>query len=260
MRERLTLVSFDLCPYVQRAAISMAEKGVKFERIYVDLSDKPGWFREISPLGKVPLLKAGDHVIFESAVILEYLEESQPNPLLPKDALERARHRAWVEFGSSILNDIAGFYSAPDETAFKGKAQKLTEKFERIERELSARPWTDGPSIDGPWFAGFAFGLVDTVFGPVFRYFEVFDEIADFGILSGRPRLAAWRRSLASRPSVAQAVRPDYWERLRDFLLARGSYLSRQMQPAGTRNELMPAGENPDYPAAAAAAANSRDF
>src|SRR5690349_19511858 len=83
----LTLVSHALCPYVQRAAIALHEKGVAFERVDVDLDNKPDWFKAISPLGKVPLLKIGDAVIFESAVIVEYLEETQPNPLHPSDPL-----------------------------------------------------------------------------------------------------------------------------------------------------------------------------
>lgn len=89
MTATLTLVSHHLCPYVQRAAISLAEKGVPFERIAVDLAAKPDWFKRISPLGKVPLLVVrhdGDEtVIFESAVILEFLEETQPGPLHPAD-------------------------------------------------------------------------------------------------------------------------------------------------------------------------------
>src|SRR6516225_3257669 len=85
---RLTLVSHDLCPFVQRAVIALTEKGVPFDRIYIDLADKPDWFLAISPLGKVPLLKVGDDgVIFESAVILEYLEDTQPHPLYPADRL-----------------------------------------------------------------------------------------------------------------------------------------------------------------------------
>src|SRR5689334_7503095 len=102
----LTLVSHHLCPYVQRAAIALDEKGVTFERINIDLANKPDWFKAISPLGKVPLLQVGDAVIFESAVILEYLEETAPNPLHPADPLRRAEHRGWIEFGSSVLNDI----------------------------------------------------------------------------------------------------------------------------------------------------------
>src|SRR4051812_24066929 len=118
---KLKLISHKLCPYVQRAVISLTEKGTPFERIDVDLSHKPDWFKAISPLGKTPVLLVGDTAIFESAVILEYLEETQPNPLHPADPLARAEHRAWIEFGSAILNDIAGLYAAPDEAAFSTK-------------------------------------------------------------------------------------------------------------------------------------------
>ena len=127
---KLTLISHYLCPYVQRAAIALAEKGVPFERVYIDLANKPDWFREISPLGKVPLLKVAhedgrETVIFESAVILEYLEETLPNPLHPADPLERARHRGWIEYGSAILNRIARLYSAPGPTALATEAREL---------------------------------------------------------------------------------------------------------------------------------------
>ncbi len=96
MSQPLTLVSFDLCPYVQRAAIVLAEKGVPFKRVDVDLADKPDWFRAISPLGKVPLLKVGGEVLFESAVIVEYLEETEGPALHPADPLAKAKHRAWM--------------------------------------------------------------------------------------------------------------------------------------------------------------------
>lgn len=215
---RLTLVSHHLCPYVQRAAIALAEKGVKFERVYVDLADKPAWFLKISPLGKVPLLQVGEAVLFESAAILEYLEDTLPGPLHPADALRRAEHRGWIEFGSSVLNDIWGFYTAPDAATLAAKAAALADKFTRLEERLR-----------GPYFDGAELSLVDAVFGPVFRYFDVFDEIGEFGILSGKPKLAAWRATLATRPSVRDAVAPDYPQRLRAFLAARGSQLSRVM-------------------------------
>lgn len=214
----LTLVSHHLCPYVQRAAISLTEKAVPFERIYVDLADKPAWFLDLSPLGKTPVLKVDDRAIFESAVILEYLEETGPHPLHPADPLRRAEHRAWIEFGSAALNDIAGLYSAKDEAAFKTKAEALAAKFTRLEGNLGPAPWFDGD-----------FSLVDTVFGPVFRYFDVFDRIGDFGILAGKPKVAAWRKALAARPSIAHAVGADYEARLERFLSARHSHLSTLM-------------------------------
>jgi glutathione S-transferase len=217
----LTLISHKLCPYVQRAVIALTEKGVPFRRVDIDLANKPDWFTAVSPLGKTPVLLVGNDAIFESAVILEYLEETQPNPLHPSDPLARAEHRAWIEFGSAVLNDIWGLYSAADEAAFGAKASALKGKFARVETRLKA-----------PWFDGECFSLVDAAFGPVFRYFDAFDRIGDFGILAGLPKVAAWRAALAARRSVQGAVAADYPALLGDFLRARGSHLSRLMAHA----------------------------
>src|SRR5579863_2130457 len=222
MSPRLRLINHKLCPYVQRAVIALDEKGVAFERVDIDLADKPDWFLKISPLGRTPVLQVGDTAIFESAVILEYLEETEPKPLHPADALRRAEHRGWIEFGSAVLNDIAGLYSAPDEAAFKAKVVQLEVRFARIETQLAAVPWFDGDT----------FSLVDAVFGPVFRYFDVFDQISDFGILAGKPKVARWRASLAARPSVKSAASADYPALLRDFLKRRNSWISQLQAPA----------------------------
>ena len=225
----LTLVSHHLCPYVQRAAIALAEKGAAFERVSIDLAAKPDWFRAISPLGKVPLLRVarpggGEAVLFESAVICELIEETQEGPALhPSDPVERAEHRAWIEFGSSILGDIYAIETTPDAALFEKKRQALAEKFARLEEVL-------GP---GSFFAGERFSLVDAAFGPAFRYFDVFEAFADLGILPGRPKVAAWRRALAHRPSVRSAVAADYPERLWRFLAAQDLHLRTMMPSAG---------------------------
>jgi glutathione S-transferase len=216
MAAPLKLISHKLCPYVQRAVIALREKGVAFERIDIDLANKPDWFLAISPLGKTPVLQVGDKAIFESAVILEYLEETESKPLHPADPLARAEHRGWIEFGSAVLNDIAGFYAAKDEAAFNAKAAQLEQRFARLETRVAASPWFDGEH----------FSLVDAVFGPVFRYFDVFDEIGDFGILANKPNLVRWRNSLAARASVRSAVSADYPALLRDFIERRQSWLS----------------------------------
>jgi glutathione S-transferase len=217
MTERLKLISHKLCPYVQRAVIALNEKGVPFERIDIDLDNKPDWFLKISPLGKVPVLQVGDKAVFESAVILEYLEETLPNPLHPKDPLTRAEHRAWIEFGSAVLGDVWGLETAIDEPAFKAKANQAAEKFTRLEARLVAAPWFDGDK----------FSLVDAVFAPVFRYFDTFDEIGDFGILNGKPKIARWRMSLRERPSVRNAVSTEYSTLLLAFMKKHKSYLSQ---------------------------------
>lgn len=218
---KLTLVSHHLCPYVQRAAIALAEKNVPFERRYIDLSAKPDWFLAISPLGKVPLLivRQADGIeaaLFESAVICEYLEETQPGaPLHPADPLKRALHRGWIEFGSSILSDLWGFETAKDAATYEAKRLALLDKFGRVEAELGA----------GPFFSGESFSLVDAVFAPIFRYFDVFDTITPTGVFDRLPRVKAWREALAERESVRQAVSDDYSDRLMAFLKHHDAWL-----------------------------------
>lgn len=213
---KLELISHYLCPYVQRAVITLLEKDIPHERTYIDLSNKPDWFRKISPLGKVPLLKVNGEALFESAVICEYLDEITPGSLHPPDPLQKAKHRAWIEFGSNILNLIAGFYNALDKETFEQKRDALIEKLTWLEQYLDR----------SPYFAGKTFSLVDAVYGTIFRYFDVFDQIADFGIFTGLTKVSAWRRSLKSRPSIQHAVTDDYPQRLLIFLKQRQAYLS----------------------------------
>ncbi len=219
MTGKLTLISHHLCPYVQRAAITLGEKGVPFERVNIDLDNKPDWFKAISPLGKVPLLRVGDEVLFESSVIVEYLEETMPHPLHPKDPLARAKHRAWMEFGSTILGDLWIYETTKDQAAFDAKTKAMREKFERLEGVLG----------DGPYFAGKEFSVVDAVFAPVFRYFETFEQIKNSGIFDGLPKAGAWRKALAARPSVIDAVGSDYDARLRVFLTQHNGVLAQMM-------------------------------
>lgn len=213
-----TLVSHTLCPYVQRAAIVLKEKEISFERVYIDLANKPDWFRGASPLGKVPLLKTGtDEYLFESAPIVEYLDETLPGQLHPEDPIARARHRAYVEFASQTLNGIGALYNAKDESSFQTALDTLRSKFEHLETVLS-------PS--GPFFSGPDFSLVDAAFGPVFRYFDVIEEFTNHGLFVGLTHVKAWRSALTQRPSVRLAVTQDYASALRAFFEKRDSWIS----------------------------------
>ncbi len=217
---QLTLVSHTLCPYVQRAAIVLAEKEIPFVREYVDLSHPPEWFLKLSPLGRVPLLIVDGRVLFESAVIVEYLDEVTPGSLHPDDPFEKARHRAWMEFGSAILDNIGLLYSAKTEEAYIAARAELIGRFSRLESELGR----------GPYFSGIRFRIVDAVFGPIFRYFDLLDHYWDETLFIGLPRVTAWRSALSARKSVIEAVRPDYVDELHRFVLNRASHLSAMAQ------------------------------
>ncbi len=231
MPNKLHLVSHHLCPFVQRAVIVAIEKELLFERTSIDLAAKPAWFLTISPTGKVPILRVTDeagaeHVLFESAAICEYLDETNPPALLPADPLARAKERAWVEFASGTLAEIAGLYAAPDAGSFDVKKEALRRRFAQVDAALT-----------GPWFAGTRFGLVDAAFGPVFRYLDAFEIVARLDLAPGLEKLAGWRGGLAARPSVAGAVAPDYASRLAAFFRARHSYLSEIMAAPATANQ-----------------------
>jgi glutathione S-transferase len=225
MSHDFTLVSHVLCPYVQRAAIVLAEKNVPFTRRDVDLANKPDWFTTISPLGQTPVLLVGDTPIFESAVICEYLDDTLAPRLHPADALQRARHRGWMEFGSAVLNGIAAFYNAPDEMRLMARRDELVQRFAKLEAAL------DG----SPWFGGERFSIVDAVFAPVFRYFDVFEQIENFGFFEATPKLRAWRAALAARPSVQHAAAAGYRELLMAFLRARPGALGQRARALAAR-------------------------
>ncbi|GAA78241.1 glutathione S-transferase family protein [Pseudoalteromonas sp. BSi20495] len=219
---QLTLISHPLCPFVQRAAIVLMEKNVPFERINVDLSAKPDWFLALSPLGKVPLLKISqtdnsEAIIFESMVICEYLEESQSGAdLYPIDALAKAQQRGWVEFGSSTLTEAWQFLNAKDSFIADSKQTAFRNKLKQLEAVLT----------EGPYFNGTSFGMVDAVFAPIFRYFDLLNPTVSQPIFENLPRVTAWRVALASRESVIAAVSVDYAEQFQQHLVKQQALLA----------------------------------
>ncbi len=214
----LTLISHKLCPYVQRAVIALEELGVAYKRIDIDLNNTPEWFRQLSPLGKVPVLVVDDDVVlFESAVIAEYINETGSGALLSSESLDKARQRAWIEFASATLDNIGALYSVAGEKNFVTAQTQLEAKWRSLEQIL---PGTG-------WFSGEDFSLVDAAFAPVFRYLDLFEQLADFEFLEKYPKVANWRRALAQRESVKKAVGADYQQLLAEFIAERKSYLGK---------------------------------
>lgn len=218
--QSLELISNHLCPFTQRVAIQLAEKGAAYEHTYIDLANKPAWFVQISPLGKVPILRMADATLFETTAICEFLEETVEGPsLYPAEPFAKAQHRAWIEFATAIIADVFGFYSAPDASAFERKKDALRAKFSRLDGHLSS----------GPYFAGNAFYLADAAFAPIFRLFDTFDRIADFKIFRETRHIKDYRAALAERQSVQTAVFADYGNHFKAYLAQRRSHLSTLM-------------------------------
>lgn len=213
----LEIVSNELCPYTQRAVIGLIERNMPFKHVYIDLANKPDWFLALSPLGKVPVLKTPAGAVFETTAICEYVNELAPRSLHPADPFERARHRGWIEFASATIADIYAFYTAPDEPAFTRAAGNLHSKMAWLERHLG----------EGPYFTGDAFFLIDAAFAPIFRLFETFDRIGDFGVFKDCPRVKSYRAALQLRPSVKEAVLADYAGIFARYLTRQNSHMAR---------------------------------
>ena len=219
--EKYQLISHSLCPYVQRSIILLEEKGIDYSREDIDLAHKPAWFIQHSATGKVPLLIVdGKDSVFESAVICEYLDEVTAGSMLPIEHLEKAQHRCWIDFGSGILANIASLYNAKNKIAFEKNHNEIQSKFHQLEEQLS----------QGPYFSGENFQLIDAVYAPIFRYFDVIDRFLLLETFNALDKCQRWRKALAQRQSVRQAVSMDYPENLKNFLIKRKSYLSIAMQ------------------------------
>ncbi len=217
------LISSKTCPYVQRSVMTLREKGIAYDIDYVDLSDRPDWFVELSPLGKVPVLEVtrddgSKVVLFESVVINEYLDDATEGSMLPADPLDRAHSRAWIEFGPAVLSDAFSVTSAKDEAELSVVLKKLGAKLDRLEREIG----------EGPFFLGAEVSLVDAAFTPALQRLSWADEIHPaMAIFEGRPKIARWWNALAERESVRGSAVHDLREQFHKMIgRDRGGYRS----------------------------------
>ena len=214
------LISFVICPYVQRSVITLKEKQVPFEITYIDLDHPPEWFPAISPMGKVPVLGVDrDRVLFESAVINEYLDETNPPPLHPQDPWRRAHNRAWIEFGSNLIGRQYRMLTAPDKRKFAWERDELLAELRHVEQQLS----------EGPFFNGAAFSLADAAYAPLFMRLEIIEHLYPQGLFEPTPTVRAWSDALLARPSVRESVVADFQVQFRQRFATMGGWLGQRL-------------------------------
>ena len=212
------LVSAATCPYVQRSAITLETKGVPYEIEFIDLNDKPQWFLDISPMGKVPVLVVHDGareiVLFESAVINEYLDEVTDGSMLPADPLLRARHRAMIEFASAAIADGWRMGVAESREAALKEAATLRAKLARFEAEMV-----------GPFFTGAELSLVDTAAIPMLLRAWWTEEIApELAVFDATlPKVRAWLDAATKLPAVQRSAVPELRQLYREYLHNRAN-------------------------------------
>jgi glutathione S-transferase len=183
----LTLYDADRCPFCARARIALAEKGIEYETVQVDLGNRPAWLYEKNPLGKVPVLEEGAFVLPESPVIMEYLEERYPDPpLLPLDPAERGLVRLWIEQFDTRLG--SAHYAVMRGEAEDARA-RLDACLQRLDSALEAYPFLGGTE----------YGLADIAYIPwILR-----DQVLYAVELAGFPALEDWVERLSERAAIA---------------------------------------------------------
>ncbi len=207
--KKLELVSFDICPFVQRSVITLKRKHINHQVTYIDLQNKPEWFNQLSPLGKVPLLKIDDEMLFESSVINEYLDEMSGGDLMPESPLEKAKVRAWSEFSSQLIMDSYVLSVTKSQDEFDLRSQSLRTKLEHLEVSLAK---------DGSYFFGKNFTLADTCIAPFFTRIDILKNHFDIHFLDNLKKVQRLGKNLIELDEVKNSVKEDFEERFISYI------------------------------------------
>jgi glutathione S-transferase len=199
---RFEIVSSMTCPFAQRTRMALLEKGVPFSVTEISLNDKPDWFLSISPYSKVPLLRDGDAVIFESAVIGEYLEEVCPEPpLMPGDPLTRAKVRVWVDFANvRFIPHVYKLLMTQDDAAQQHRADLLLTALRQMEEHLAG-------ADAGNFWIGDRLTYADLSFYPHLERFCAVEHYRGVNIPGDCPRLRDWLAMMSERDSARKVAR-----------------------------------------------------
>ncbi|MGZ3686402.1 MAG: glutathione S-transferase family protein [Bdellovibrionota bacterium] len=218
------LISFPLCPFVQRTAITLLHKNIPFRTTAIDLASPPDWFRAISPLGKVPLLRVSEPgkeavILFESAVINEYLDEITPPSLQAKDPLQKARERAWIEASSELIMKMYQGLTTHDPIGSQKSFQGMWEILNRLENAISGEKN----------FRGQEFSLVDAAFAPFFLRLFAVKSLRVYERWNSLPKTKRWAESLIALPEVRKSVPADFASQYAKSLTQHGSDYAKEV-------------------------------
>lgn len=224
--EQYRLVSFKGCPWVQRVAIVLREKGIGFEFQHIEADNRPDWFRAISPHNKVPVLRLEDGTaLFESGAISEYLDDVHGPRLHPEDPVARALNRAWIDYMPSFMNVISGHAYAMTEAAFDKAVGEIPAAFGKLETALQQQ---QGKAKDGgPFFNGARYALIDTAYAPFLQRHLFLERIKPVGHIDRFPRVRAWAEAIAARPSTHSFPPAEYEAMYRDMVKRRSAWISQ---------------------------------
>jgi len=215
----MKIISFKICPFVQRVTALLEAKNISYELEYISLSDKPQWFLDISPTGQVPVLVTDNGTaLFESDAIVEYLDEIH-KPLEPDLTPEQhAIDRAWSYQASKHYLVQCGAMRSADEETLKTRAEKLGKAFERAEDKIG----------EGPYFKGDTLSNVDIAWLPLLHRAAIIESHTGYDFLAGYPKVKAWQAALMETDTPQKSVANDFEEAFTGFYLSEKTFLGSQ--------------------------------
>ncbi|ORX84361.1 glutathione S-transferase [Basidiobolus meristosporus CBS 931.73] len=197
----ITIYSNRACPYAQRALIALYETGLEHELVEIPLPNKPSWYLDINPEGKVPALKYGDDILAESLVIAEFITDLSDKSFLPQDPLKRAQARFAIEFwGSKIVPILYRLLRVSDSAEIDTTTNELVEHLKRFNALLAAQS-------DGPYFFGDQYSLVEIVLSPFIGRLAPTVKFARINIpkTPELTRFHSWTAEILERPSFQKS-------------------------------------------------------
>ncbi|MEM7209052.1 MAG: glutathione S-transferase family protein [Pseudomonadota bacterium] len=225
----IKIISFKICPFVQRVTAALEAKNVPYEIEYISLKEPPDWFYDVSPNGQVPLLiTESEAVLFESDAIIEYLDEVFPALQPELNAEQRAMERAWsYQASKHYLVQCSAMQSADAETLQMRRAN-LNKAFVRAEAMLGKEPYFSGASI----------GNVDIAWLPLLHRANIIEVETGFDFLEGNPKVKKWQMAMMQTGLAQRSVSSDFDNAFADFYLSEKTVLGKMTQ--GLSNESEP--------------------
>jgi glutathione S-transferase len=181
------IFSAEVCPYAQRTRMMLIEKDVPFSLREIDLNDKPNWFLEVSPYAKVPVIRHAGRVVYESAIINEYLDEVFPAPpMMPGEPAERATARVWIDFmNMKLLPCFYRLMMAQGADKQDAEADTLRAHFRLMETAMAE----EGA---GPYWFADQLTLVDLALYPWFERLPALEHYRGAVLPENCTRLRSW--------------------------------------------------------------------
>ncbi|WP_444890384.1 glutathione S-transferase family protein [Microbulbifer sp. DLAB2-AA] len=212
----IKVVSFKICPFVQRVTALLEAKEIPYEIEYISLNDKPQWFLDISPTGQVPvLITDSGEALFESDAIVEYLNEIAPpleSGLTPE---QRARDRAWSYQAAKNYLLQCSAQRSKDEQTLAERNEKLSKVFERAEKALG----------QGPYFKGATLSNVDIAWLPLLHRAAIIKARSGYDFILDYPKVKAWQTAILNTGLPEKSVPEDFEKLFTDFYLSENTFL-----------------------------------